>query len=296
MPSSQSVAQTLQQLRSPRSRLTLGVAAAAAATIASVGGAASASAATTGTAHTAAATVSPAATFSAYRAPALDQPAPSVRIGEGMQLIPVPVPHPATTAATAPAAPQPAAAAAAAPAVAPAQPAAPVPAQPAALAPPPAPAPPPPPPQPYQLYDSVTPSAIPASSQAVAVYSNGHYAASPGQVGKRGLTLWIDTNGSNPHADVLDVEPGDATPQQAAAWVEQKLNATPNSTAIVYTMRSDWGAVQDAVSHLAWWMPSHTKYWIADPTGVPHIVPGSQATQWYWGQNYDISTALPDFN
>jgi hypothetical protein len=207
-----------------------------------------------------------------------------------MQLAAVPAPSHAATAVKAPAAPQPATTPAAAPAiaaVAPAQPAAPA---------PPAPAPPPAPPQPYQLYDSVTPSAIPSSSQAVAVYANGHYAAAPGQVGQRGLVLWIDTNGSNPHADVLDVEPGDATPSQAAAWVQQKLNASPNSTAIVYTMRSQWGAVQDAVSHLAWWMPSHTKYWIADPTGVPHIVPGSDATQWYWGQNYDISTAQPGFN
>jgi hypothetical protein len=294
MPSSQSVAHTLEQLRSPRSRLTLGVAAAAAAMLASVGGTASASAATTASAHSAVARVSHVAPFSAYRAPASDQPAPSVRIGEGMQLVAVPAPSHAAPAVQASAAPQPATTPAAAPAtaaVAPSQPAAP-----AAPAPAPAPAPPPPPAQPYQLYDSVTPSAIPSSSQAVAVYANGHYAASPGQVGKRGLTLWIDTNGSNPHADVLDVEPGDATPTQAAAWVQQKLNASPNSTAIVYTMRSDWGAVQNAVSQLAWWMPSHTKYWIADPTGVPHIVPGSDATQWYWGQNYDISTALPSFN
>jgi hypothetical protein len=182
------------------------------------------------------------------------------------------------------------------PAAAPTQPAA-APSHPAAVpvqpTPPPQPA---PPPQPYQIYDSVTPSSLPSSSQAVAVYANGHYAASPSQVGKRGLVLWIDTNGSNPHADVLDVEPGDATPTQAATWVQQKLSASPNSTAIIYTMRSDWGAVQQAVSQLPSWMPSHTKYWIADPTGVPHVVPGSQATQWYWGQNYDISTAMPGFN
>jgi hypothetical protein len=263
--------------------------------LASVGGTASASAATTADAHLAVAKVSHVVPFSAYRSPAVDQAAPSVRIGAGMQLVAVPAPSHAATAVNAPAAPQPATTPAAAPAiagVAPAQPAAPAPAAPV----PAAPAPPPAPPQPYQLYDSVTPSAIPSSSQAVAVYSNGHYAASPGQVGQRGLTLWIDTNGSNPHADVLDVEPGDATPTQAAAWVQQKLNASPNSTAIVYTMRSQWGAVQDAVSHLAWWMPSHTKYWIADPTGVPHIIPGSEATQWYWGQNYDISDALPSFN
>jgi hypothetical protein len=150
-------------------------------------------------------------------------------------------------------------------------------------------------PQPYQFYDSVTPSAIPASSQAIAVYANGNYAASPSQLGHRGLVLWIDTNGSDPNADVLDVEPGDATPAQAATWVAQKLDASPNSVAIVYTMESEWPAVQAAINALPWWMPSHTRYWIADPTGVPHVVPGSQATQWYWGQNYDISTALPNF-
>jgi hypothetical protein len=288
MPSSHSVAHTLQQLRSPRSRLTLGVAAAAAAAVATVG-----AATTTGAAH-AVGTVSHATALQAHRAP-VQGPAPSVRIGAGMQLVAAPAPSHATTAAKASPAPQPATTAAAAPTAAAGTPGS-GPSQPAAPAQPAAPGPPPAPPQPYSLYDSVTPSAIPSSSQAVAVYSNGHYAAAPGQVGKRGLTLWIDTNGSNPHADVLDVEPGDATPAQAAAWVQQKLNASPNSTAIVYTMRSDWGAVQQAVSQLAWWMPSHTKYWIADPTGVPHLVPGSQATQWYWGQNYDISMALPSFN
>jgi hypothetical protein len=150
-------------------------------------------------------------------------------------------------------------------------------------------------PQPYQIYDSVTPSAIPVSSQAIALYADGNYAASPSQAGHRGLVLWIDTSGSDPNADVLDVEPGDATPTQAATWVAQKLDASPNSVAIVYTMESEWPAVQAAINALPWWMPSHTRYWIADPTGVPHVVPGSQATQWYWGQNYDISTALPNF-
>jgi len=289
MPSSQSLAHMRHQLRLPNSRTTLGVAAAAAAAVATVGGG-SASAATTATAAQSAVTVSHITAFPPHSVPG-QQPVSAVRIGAGMQLIAVPGATHAATAGHSSAAPNPTTAASpvpAQPAAAPAQPAA----APAAAAPT-APA---PPPQPYQLYDSVTPSSLPSSSMAVAVYANGHYAAQPSQVGKRGLTLWIDTNGSDPHADVLDVEPGDATPTQAAAWVQQKLNASPNSTAIIYTMRSDWGAVQAAVSQLAWWMPSHTKYWIADPTGVPHIVPGSQATQWYWGQNYDISTALPSFN
>jgi hypothetical protein len=204
------------------------------------------------------------------------------------QVAAAPAEQQATTAATSPSADS---AAPASNADTPARPAA-APSQPAAAPSQPAPA---PAPQPYQIYDSVTPSAIPASSQAVAVYANGNYAASPSQVGHRGLVLWIDTNGSDPNADVLDVEPGDATPAQAATWVAQKLDASPNSVAIVYTMMSEWPAVQADINALPWWMPSHTRYWIADPTGVPHVVPGSQATQWYWGQNYDISTALPNF-
>jgi len=175
----------------------------------------------------------------------------------------------------------------AAPAPAPAQQAAPASAAPApAAAPQPA--------QPTTIYDSVTPSSIPAGAQA-AVYSDGTYAATPAQVAGHPNTLWIDTNGSNPKANVLDVEPGDATPQQAATWVQQKLSANPNDTAIVYTYRAEWGATQQAVSALPQQMQAHVKWWIADPTGVPHIVPGSDATQWYWGQNYDQSLANPGF-
>jgi hypothetical protein len=147
---------------------------------------------------------------------------------------------------------------------------------------------------PYQFYDSTTPSSIPAGQQA-AVYADGAYAASPSQVAGHPNTIWIDTNGSDPHANALDVEPGDATPQQAGQWVAQKLTETPNQVAIVYTMRSDWPAVQAAVGQLPQWMQSHVRWWIADPTGVPHMVPGASATQWSWGPNYDISTANPGF-
>jgi hypothetical protein len=147
---------------------------------------------------------------------------------------------------------------------------------------------------PYQIYDSTTPSSIPAGQQA-AVYSDGAYAASPSQVAGHPNTIWIDTNGSNPSANALDVEPGDATPAQAAQWVAQKLTDTPNQVAIVYTMQSDWSAVQQSVGQLPQWMQSHVRWWIADPTGVPHMVPGASATQWYWGPNYDISTANPGF-
>jgi hypothetical protein len=149
-------------------------------------------------------------------------------------------------------------------------------------------------PKPYQIYDSVTPSSIPAG-KAAAVYTNGAYAASAHQVAGHKSVLWIDTNGSNPGANVLDVEPGDATPAGAAAWVQQRLVKHPNSVAIVYTMRSSWQQVKDHVAHLPKSMQDNVKYWIADPTGVDHAVPGADATQWYWGAHIDISTASPSF-
>jgi hypothetical protein len=149
--------------------------------------------------------------------------------------------------------------------------------------------------RPYTIYDSVNPSSVPAG-QRVATYVDGPFAVSSSQVTGHSSVLWIDTNGSNPHAaGALDVEPGDATPTSAAQWVHQKLSADPNSTAVVYTMRGEWPQVQSAISSLPSQMQSHVRYWIADPTGTPHMVPGASATQWYWGNNYDISTATPSF-
>jgi hypothetical protein len=151
-----------------------------------------------------------------------------------------------------------------------------------------------PPAQPYTIYDTTTPSAIPPGNTTAAVYATGDYAASPSQVAGRPV-LWIDTTGTDYAAAALDVEPGNVTPAQAGAWAYNRLNENPNATAILYTFQDEWPQVQAAVAGLPSWMQSHIRWWIADPTGVPHIVPGSQATQWYWGPNYDISTALPGF-
>jgi len=71
--------------------------------------------------------------------------------------------------------------------------------------------------------------------------------------------------------------------------------ASPSAVARLYTFRNEWPAVQAAVATLPHEMQSRIRWWIADPTGVPHIVPGSAATQWYWGHNYDITTAKPGF-
>jgi hypothetical protein len=148
--------------------------------------------------------------------------------------------------------------------------------------------------QPTTIYDSINPAAIPAG-QTVATYADGAYQVSSASVSGRGNVLWIDTNGSDTHADALDVEPGDVTPAGAAQWVSAKLSASPHADAIIYTLKNEWGSVQDSISTLPSWMQSHVKYWIADPTGTPHILPGASATQWYWGSSYDISQTQPGF-
>jgi hypothetical protein len=149
-------------------------------------------------------------------------------------------------------------------------------------------------PQPYLIYDSVNPQAIPGDP-VIATYADGPNPDPPSAVAAFSHVLWIDIDASDPQANALDIEPGCASPSQAAGWVSARLNADPSGVAILYTMISEWPTVQADVSSLPSWMQSRIRWWIADPTGSPHIVPGSQATQWYWGQNYDISTALPSF-
>ena len=149
--------------------------------------------------------------------------------------------------------------------------------------------------KPYSLYDSVTPSSLP-SGAPVAVYADGSYASSASQVAGHKSVLWIDTKGTDTKANVLDVEPGDATPAGAAQWAHAKLSANPNSTAVVYTMMSDWQQVKANVHALPASMQKHVQYWIADPTGTPHIVPGSSATQWSWGSSIDTSMANANFS
>lgn len=149
--------------------------------------------------------------------------------------------------------------------------------------------------KPYTMYDSTKPGEMP-SGDHVAVYANGAFQASWDSVSGRHKVLWIDAKGGNPGCNVLDVEPGDASPSTAAVWAAAREARYPGSAAIIYTMRSEWSAVKSAINALPESVKSHVRYWIADPTGSPHIVPGSSATQWDWGSTYDTTEALPSFD
>jgi len=131
----------------------------------------------------------------------------------------------------------------------------------------------------------------------VGTYSTGARPVPASAVAGRKQVLWIDTLATDPAGSgALDVEPGCATPSQVPGWVSGRLKAHPHQTAIIYMSLSEWPQVQADVASLPASMRSRIRWWVADPTGVPHIVPGSSATQWYWGSTYDESMAAPDFD
>jgi hypothetical protein len=148
--------------------------------------------------------------------------------------------------------------------------------------------------KPYIFYDSTEPQAVPAGAE-VATYATGARPVPTSAVAGRKNVLWIDTLGTDPSAQALDVEPGCASPSQVPGWISAKLKAHPHELAIIYTTLSEWSEVQADVASLPSSMRSQIRWWIADPTGTPHMVPGAQATQYYWGSSYDISLAEPDF-
>jgi hypothetical protein len=130
----------------------------------------------------------------------------------------------------------------------------------------------------------------------VGTYSTGARPVPASAVAGRTKVLWIDTLATDPAGSgALDVEPGCASPSQVPGWVSSRLKSHPGQVAIVYMSLSEWPQVQADVASLPAWMRSRIRWWVADPTGVPHIVPGSQATQWYWGSTYDESMAAPNF-
>ena len=148
---------------------------------------------------------------------------------------------------------------------------------------------------PYLIYDSVTPSAIPATQGTVAAYSDGPHPTPASEVTGRKSVLWISITGRDYDATVIDVEPGNATPAAAASWAFHRLSASPHAVARIYTFINEWPVVKAAVASFPAQMQSRIHWWIANPTGSPHLLPGSDATQWYWGSHYDITTAAPGF-
>jgi hypothetical protein len=139
------------------------------------------------------------------------------------------------------------------------------------------------------ICDAVQIAALPPCAAYLA-YVDGRYRTYSALHAKypTATILTVSTTGQTA-ADILDVEPGNAQPPRARLWVTSGLGSAMGD--IIYSDRADYPRLQKALAGLSW------KWYAADPTGAPHIVPGSIATQYAWPRhgspgNYDISLSV----
>lgn len=131
-------------------------------------------------------------------------------------------------------------------------------------------------------------------------YANGSFHASSQDAGP--TDVQIDVNGSAPGADVLDIENGDATPQQAAVWVHGH-NAHGGTTypAILYVNRSNIHAVANVLTTAGLQVDRDYKWWISTldgTTAVPDMTGVVAIQAWNAGnfapRNIDLSIVYDD--
>jgi hypothetical protein len=160
--------------------------------------------------------------------------------------------------------------------------------------------------RPTVMYDSVTVSAIPGDAKAVAGYTAGRFPTLPTlqQHFPKARKLSIAV-ASRFDAECLDVEPGDATPEVAAAWVKRQ-HARGVGRPVIYCSVS---SAQTVLSKLAGAgiARSQIRLWTAHFTFKPHrcgpecgfgFSGRADATQWTdkaLGRNLDESLVDPSF-
>ncbi len=134
------------------------------------------------------------------------------------------------------------------------------------------------------MFDSTDWLAIPANAPIVAGYCDGTYKWPPEAWTRfSGIKLTITVFGQA-GANICDCEPGDLSPANAAAWAKGEVGA--GRQPMIYCDRTRWAQTAPLVIGLP------LTWWIADPTGIPHIVPGSTATQWNWLPTEDVSSVI----
>ncbi|AEW92921.1 MULTISPECIES: hypothetical protein [Streptomycetaceae] len=144
---------------------------------------------------------------------------------------------------------------------------------------------------PRTMYDAVTPANIPANATMVAGYADGRY-ANLDELRARfpAATIISIAVRWTTRAQVLDVESGDATPEQAVQWCTQTMADTPNHELTVYCNTSQWPSVRAAFQAAGITEPN---YWVAAYDGDPTIPAGAIAKQ-YLGDyhGYDKSAVV----
>lgn len=139
------------------------------------------------------------------------------------------------------------------------------------------------------------------SPELVAGYINGLYkwSAAEWDLFPHSTHVQISITASEDAGDVLDVEKGDASPQEAAGWIERRKQSGLWRPTI-YCARSVIPAVRQATGRYV--LGTDYDIWVADWTGKPHGVtaPGPgvpavcAAVQYASTAKYDVSIVNDD--
>lgn len=145
------------------------------------------------------------------------------------------------------------------------------------------------------MYDSVTAADIPPDATIVAGYCNGRYqwAADDWARFPNAEHVTISVYAWDDAGDVLDVEPGDAEPREAPAWIRMR-QSSGLAIPTIYCGQSAIAAVRKACKGLTF------DIWSAHYTGVPHLDDGCVATQYAdpamgSGGHYDLSQVIDEW-
>jgi hypothetical protein len=142
------------------------------------------------------------------------------------------------------------------------------------------------------MYDGVDAASVPSGAAIYAGYVDGEWKSFDALVAEYPSALHVSICvTSSDSARVLDVESGDATPDEAPGWASAQ-RAGGNPYPVVYMSESNWSAVKTAFSNQGVAAPL---YWVADyvddPSTVPSIPDGAIALQYYDYGGYDASVA-----
>lgn len=157
------------------------------------------------------------------------------------------------------------------------------------------------------MYDSIDVRAIPADAAAVAGYVGGHWPTFPQllKTHPHAHHLSIAVTAAE-DADVLDIERGDATPDQAGAWAKRQHDRGVSRPCLYASVSSMPAVLANLTAHGI--LREHVRLWTAHYTGRPHLCSSvcgfgfrdhADATQYVnhgqHGENVDLSLCADDF-
>lgn len=127
------------------------------------------------------------------------------------------------------------------------------------------------------MFDSTTAADIPPGAKMVAGYGNGTYKWSTADFARfqRARAVVIAVSAGYFNAIVLDVELGDAIPDQAPAWIDGS-RLTTGWVPTLYGTKTTLDECRPLVTAAG----VDCDYWLADWTGIPHLPAGYGACQY----------------